>query len=552
MNIFSPLRTRWLPGVSAAVILTGLLVLLWPGTGKVAVVAVSLASLPLILWGLGIAAAGHALSPHRTLLRPANMITLARLGLGVLAALLGGLTGGLSETSTGAGLGPSGTLIALLVCLSFIMDCLDGQAARLESRHTAQKAVHETAGAGHPSSEVDPRRAVGAWLDMETDSLLFFLYSLLLVVLTPVPPIFLALGLFRYSFGILFSLPPWNLGPSPWFSWTAKTIAAATEVCLCILFLLEAGLLEAGLLGALVESPASWARWLWLACVYLPVVLLAFSFATEGILRLREFRALGSPGHLAGLLHSFMVYQCIPGRQARLRRLSASFMKPGDLAIDVGAHLGNRVRAWRTMGVRVVAVEPQRSCAAVLANWFDADSGVTLVPGALGSAPGTLELRVSRAHPTLSSVSGDWVDRMSRHHDFSGIAWDESYTVPVLTLDQLIATHGQPAFVKIDVEGFEPQVLAGLSQSLPALSFEFLPQSLQASYDCLERLESLGSQGSRGAQGSQGTYEYNVSMVETLRFVFDPWVDADTIRQFISGPGPGGRSGDVYARLRAL
>ena len=204
------------------------------------------------------------------------------------------------------------------------------------------------------------------------------------------------------------------------------------------------------------------------------------------------------------------------------------------------------------MGVRVVAVEPQRSCAAVLANWFDADSGVTLVPGALGSAPGTLELRVSRAHPTLSSVSGDWVDRMSRHHDFSGIAWDESYTVPVLTLDQLIATHGQPAFVKIDVEGFEPQVLAGLSQSLPALSFEFLPQSLQASYDCLERLESLGSQGSRGAQGSQGTYEYNVSMVETLRFVFDPWVDADTIRQFISGPGPGGRSGDVYARLRAL
>ncbi|MDX9958135.1 MAG: hypothetical protein RBT68_06790, partial [Spirochaetia bacterium] len=409
MNIFSPLNTRWLPGAASGTILAGLLVVLWPESGGAVVLASSLASLPLILRGLDIAAREHALSPagllaRGALLRPANLISLARLGLGVLV----GVSGGLYSLSGGAGLGPLAAVLAILVCLSFIMDGFDGLAARLEVRQAMKNTGEKATGTGLSPTELVARRAVGAWLDMETDSLLFFLYALLLVVLTPVPPVFLAVGLFRYVFGLLYSLPPWKLQVRPWFSWTAKTIAAVVQVCLCLLFLLEAGLV--------VSSP----RWLWLACVYLPLGLLGFSFATEGILRLHGFSALGTSGHLAGLLHSFVVYQCIPGRQARLRRLSSIFMKPGDLAIDVGAHLGNRVRAWRSMGVRVVAVEPQRSCAAVLANWFGTDPGVTLYPGALGATPGELELRVSRAHPTLSSVSGDWVDRRSRHRDFCG------------------------------------------------------------------------------------------------------------------------------------
>ncbi len=549
MNVFSPLRTRWLPSAALGVTLAGLSALLWPAYGGAGLLAASLASLPLILWGLRLAAAEQSLRLRGTLLRPANMISLARLGLGVLAGLLGGLFGGpaggppgslsagLSASYGAEGLGPFAAPIAVLVCLSFIMDGLDGQAARLEARKAAQS--------GLSTADLAARRAVGAWLDMETDSLLFFLYSLLLVARTRVPALFLSVGLFRYAFGVLFSLPPWTLRVRPLFSWTAKTIAAVAEFCLCALFLLEARLIGIlpGASGAAdpgMAASSPWTQRLWPMFAYLPVALLAFSFTLEGVLRLRELSALGSAKHLAGLFHSFVVYQCIPGRQARLRRMSAKFLKPGDLAVDVGAHLGNRVRAWRSMGVRVVAVEPQPSCAAALSNWFGSDPGVTLIRAALGAYPGEAKLRVSQAHPTLSSVSGDWVDRMSRHRDFDGIDWDAAYTVPVLTLDQLIADHGLPAFVKIDVEGFEPQVLAGLSRRVPALSFEFLPQSLEGAYDCLERMEALGK------------YEYNASMVETLRFVFESWVSAEELRRFISGGGPGGRSGDVYARLSGL
>ena len=45
--------------------------------------------------------------------------------------------------------------------------------------------------------------------------------------------------------------------------------------------------------------------------------------------------------------------------------------------------------------------------------------------------------------------------------------------VPVTTLDALIERHGVPSFVKVDAEGFEEEVLQGLSRSIKALSFEF-------------------------------------------------------------------------------
>ena len=56
-----------------------------------------------------------------------------------------------------------------------------------------------------------------------------------------------------------------------------------------------------------------------------------------------------------------------------------------------------------------------------------------------------------------SELSGDMA---------TAVRWDSSI-VPATTLDELIAAYGIPAFVKIDVEGMEHEVLAGLSQPVP-------------------------------------------------------------------------------------
>ena len=123
---------------------------------------------------------------------------------------------------------------------------------------------------------------------------------------------------------------------------------------------------------------------------------------------------------------------------------------------------------------------------------------------------------------------------MSTDPGFQRVQWDQALTVRMTTLDELITRHGEPQFCKIDVEGFEHEVLNGLSRPLPPLSFEYLPVAAERAVACVRRLATLGD------------YRFRRSRVETHRW-WDPcWLDAPTMITLLRAPSDG-RSGDVYA-----
>jgi FkbM family methyltransferase len=242
---------------------------------------------------------------------------------------------------------------------------------------------------------------------------------------------------------------------------------------------------------------------------------------------------------IRGIARSLVIYHGQPGRHRRLVHFYGQFLGPGDLAFDLGAHVGSRVRAWRKLGALVVAVEPQPDCLRVLRLFFGRDRGVTIVPVAVGAQRGTARLAMSTRTPTVSSVSPGWIKSVTVDRSFVRVRWEISVEVEVRTLDELVATHGEPAFCKIDVEGFEVEVLTGLSRPLRGLSFEYLPPAHDSALQALDRVQRLGD------------YEFNYSPVETMQMASERWLDAAELVGLLERYRPLGRSGDVYARLRS-
>jgi FkbM family methyltransferase len=214
----------------------------------------------------------------------------------------------------------------------------------------------------------------------------------------------------------------------------------------------------------------------------------------------------------------------------------AQFLGRGDLAFDIGANMGNRVEVFVRLGARVVAVEPQASCQAALTRRYGDHPGVHLVSAGLGPEVGEHVLYVG-SEDTLTTMSPDWIEATQRSGRFAAYSWTEQGSVAVTTLDRLIEEHGTPRFCKIDVEGFEVEVLKGLSRPLQVVSLEFAAEFLDRTTAALTMLSGLGARS------------FNLSYGESYVLALPRWVDLPTLQAELASLGDPLAFGDVYVRF---
>jgi len=240
---------------------------------------------------------------------------------------------------------------------------------------------------------------------------------------------------------------------------------------------------------------------------------------------------------VGGVLRSLRIYYGSPRRRAAMLRLYAQFVQRGDLVFDIGAHVGDRTAVFRRLGARVVAVEPQPALLPVLKFFHGRDSAVIIERAAVGRVQGTVSLKLNIENPTVSTASDDFVRAAAGAPGWHDQTWGRTIDVPLTTLDALIARHGAPAFIKIDVEGFEAEALAGLSRPVPALSFEFTTIQRAVAAAALERCAALGYTSFNAALGESQTFAHPHSL------------SASEIARWIDALPHAANSGDVYAML---
>lgn len=238
-----------------------------------------------------------------------------------------------------------------------------------------------------------------------------------------------------------------------------------------------------------------------------------------------------------GVMRSLRIYYGDRRRRGALDRHYARFVGRGDIVFDIGSHVGDRVAAFRRLGARVVAVEPQPALVRTLRFLYGRDRAVTVVESAVGRMAGTVAFKLNLDNPSVSTASQAFIAASHAAPGWEGQQWNKTIEVPVTTLDALIARFGAPRFIKIDVEGYEAEVLAGLANPAPALSFEFTTIQRDVACACIERCTALGYR------------DFEASLGESLAVTHGYKLGAREIVNWLMTLPASANSGDIYAML---
>jgi FkbM family methyltransferase len=195
------------------------------------------------------------------------------------------------------------------------------------------------------------------------------------------------------------------------------------------------------------------------------------------------------------------------------------FISKGELCFDIGANEGNRIEPLLQIGARVVALEPQKSCYYLLRHTFG--KKIELIRKGVGEKEEVKDFFISESN-FLSSFSQEWINKVKESR-FKEAIWNRIEKVEMTTLDRLIKKFGIPSFIKIDVEGYELNVLKGLSIPIKNISFEYtVPENLDRLINCLDQIILINP---------NATFNYSIS--ETMELVLPMGISGEEIKKLV-------------------
>lgn len=114
--------------------------------------------------------------------------------------------------------------------------------------------------------------------------------------------------------------------------------------------------------------------------------------------------------------------------------------------------------------------------------------------------------------------------------------WKEPRFAPIFvetdTLDHKIQKYGIPYYIKIDVEGYEFEVLKGLSKPIEIISIEWCARCKEAGLSCFNYL---------------GPAVYNFVFGNTMTFISSEWINYDKLMKQLDSCNSI-ESGDVFIK----
>ena len=193
-------------------------------------------------------------------------------------------------------------------------------------------------------------------------------------------------------------------------------------------------------------------------------------------------------------------YRKLTGTLDRLVARLPTLVKRRGRAIDIGANEGMFTVALAALATHVESFEPQLEYVAALRDYAGRKgSSVSIHQCALSDAAGMMEIRipVSRGRRGAPYLMGGLATLSSRDlTEYDAVVTRE---VPIARLDDF--GFSDVSFVKIDVEGHEPRVIAGAIETIrrnrPTLLVEVEDRHLEGTTvrDVIATIEALGYQG---------------------------------------------------------